>query len=59
METGEVLDYVVKSKIYFDCEARNNWEKTSERYKNWYIKHEKECSINHIESSGEWKRQLQ
>ena len=59
METGEVLDYAVKSKICSDCKARNNWEKTSERYKNWYIKHEKECSINHIESSGEWKRQLQ
>ena len=30
-ETGEVFDYVVKSKICFECKARSNWEKTSER----------------------------
>ena len=56
METGEVLDYVVKSKICFECKARSNWEKISERYKNWYRKHEKECAINHIESSGEMEK---
>ena len=34
METGEVFDYVAKSKICFECKARNNWAKTSERCKN-------------------------
>ena len=56
METRELLNYAVKSKICFECKARNNREKTSERYKNWYIKHEKECAINHIESSGEMEK---
>ena len=56
METGEVLDYVVKSKICFECKARSNWEKTSERYKNWCREHEKECAINHTESSGQMEK---
>ena len=56
METGEVLNYVVKSKICFECKAKNNWKKTSERYKYWYLKHEKECAINHIESSREMEK---
>ena len=56
METGEVLNYVVKSKFCFECKARINWKKTSERYKNWYRKYEKECPINHIESSWEMEK---
>ena len=56
MKTGEVLGYNVKSKICFDCKARNNWRKTSKRYNNWYIKQGKKCPINHIKSSGEMKK---
>ena len=30
--------------------------KKNVRYKNWYIKHENELAINHIEASGETEK---
>ena len=56
MKTEKVLDYVVKSKICFECKARNNWEKSSDRYKKWYIKYENESGVNHIKASGETEK---
>ena len=50
METGEILDYAMKLEIFFEYKARNTWEKTFERYKKCYIKHEKVCVINIVSS---------
>ena len=51
VETGEVLDYEVQSKICFECKFREKWEKESEKYKNWYSNHEEHCEVNHKGSS--------
>ena len=51
VDTGEVLDYEVKVKHCFECRARNNWNKESERYIKWYQTHEANCSINHTKSA--------
>lgn len=49
--TGEVLDYVVKSKVCFECKSRNNWDKASKRYTDWYETHQNSCTINHTTSA--------
>ena len=51
MDTGEVLDYEVKSKVCFECRHRSLWDRNSERYKNWFAIHKASCSINHSLSS--------
>ena len=50
VESGEVLDYEVKSKFCIECKARGHWDKNSDRYKRWYLSHENICSINHTSS---------
>ena len=51
VETGEVLDFEVQSKICFECKSREKWDKESSKYKNWFSKHEEHCTINHKGSS--------
>ena len=51
VDTGEVLDYEVKSKYCFECKARAQWDKSSERYRTWYEQHKNSCSINHEKSA--------
>ena len=51
VETGEVLDYEVKSKVCFECKARAKWDKESEKFKSWFDKHKNKCLINHTLSS--------
>ena len=51
VESGEVLDYEVKSKFRFECKARGHWDKNGDCYKSWYLSHENICSINRTSSS--------
>ena len=57
MDTGEVLDYVVKSKSCFECHAHSRWSKDSEWYKSWYMEHENNCVINHALSAESLEKQ--
>ena len=34
IDTGEVLDYVIKCLVCHDCSAHSKWNKKSEKYKN-------------------------
>ena len=49
--TGEVLDYVVKHKMCFECKAKQNVDKSSQEYISWYDHHKTTCSINHTTSA--------
>lgn len=51
VETGEVLDYEVKSNICFQCKARTKWDKESEKFKKWFDEHKDKCLVNHTLSS--------
>ena len=33
IETGEVLDYEVKSKVCYEYKARSHWDKIKDKYK--------------------------
>ena len=48
VDTGEVLDYEVKSKYCFECKARNKWDKNSNRYKLWFDSHKDTCAVNQL-----------
>ena len=52
LDTGEVIDYQIKSKYCFECKARKHWDKNSERYQIWYDSHQSDCHINHTKPSG-------
>ena len=51
VESGEVLDYEVKSNFCFECKARGHWDKNKDCYKSWYLPHQNMCSVNHTTSS--------
>ena len=51
VDTGEVLDYEIKSKHCFEYRYPSKWDKNSEKYQTWYNQHESECSVNHLKSS--------
>ena len=34
-DTGEVLDFEVKYKHYFECRFHSKWDKNSDKYKSW------------------------
>ena len=53
VDTGEILDYVVKSLFCHECKAHNDDDKDSEKYKEWKHAHETRCQINHHGSSEE------
>ena len=50
VETGEVLDRVVLSKICQECSARKGWDKEGDKYKEWKAGHK--CDGGHDGSSG-------
>ena len=52
VETGEVLDFEIKSKVCFQCKAKGGKDKSSKEYITWFDKHKHECSVNHSKSSG-------
>ena len=51
VETGEILDYEVKSLFCHECKEHNSWDVESEKYKEWKESHD--CQINHKGSSEE------
>ena len=57
VDTGEVLDYVIKSLVCHECSAHSRWDKKSEKYKNWCDKHKATCYINHSGSSDSMETQ--
>ncbi|XP_030846475.1 uncharacterized protein LOC115926119 [Strongylocentrotus purpuratus] len=50
VDTGEVLDQEVLSKICGECNAKKGWDKEGERYKKWEAGHS--CDGGHKGSSG-------
>ena len=53
VETGEILDYEVKSLFCHGCKAHSSWNQESKEYKEWKKAHEEKCEINHQGSSEE------
>ena len=50
--TEEILDYTVKSVICPECTAHKKWDKQSNEYLKWKLRHNSVCEINHDGSSG-------
>ncbi|XP_063965894.1 uncharacterized protein LOC135156738 [Lytechinus pictus] len=50
LDTGEVLDREVLSKVCKECNARKGWDREGDRYKKWKSEHE--CYGGHSGSSG-------
>ena len=50
MDTGEVLDYVVKTITCHTCLKHETDGKDSDQYKTWKVNHE--CTINHVGSAA-------
>lgn len=48
--TGEILDYKIKSLVYFECRAREHMDKNSDAYKKWKATHSA-CQVNHSSNS--------
>ena len=53
VDTGEILDYAVKSLFCHECKAHNTEDQESEKYQDWKKAHEPKCEINHVGSSEE------
>ena len=58
VDTGEVLDYCVKSLFCHECKAHGNMNAESEEYQSWKECHEPVCQINHAGSSEEMEAAL-
>ena len=67
VQTGEVLDREVLSKVCKECDFRKGWDKKEDKYKKWWARHEGSCLRNHKGSSGKmevdaavvmWKRSV-
>ena len=52
VRTGEILDCEVKALICPECTAHKTWDKHSQNYLDWKVKHNPVCEINHDGSSG-------
>ena len=50
-DTGEVLDYEIKSLVCYQCRAHKKTENNHAEYDEWVKSHEKDCMINHDGSS--------
>jgi hypothetical protein len=53
VETGEILDYEVKSLFCHECKAHNSLDQESNEYKEWRKAHAGKCEVNHQGSSEE------
>jgi hypothetical protein len=53
VDTGEILDYEVKSIFCHECKVHINQDSESKEYKEWKSAHELKCEINHKGSSEE------
>ena len=52
VDTGEILDYEIKSLFCRECQKHEGQDKESLPYKSWEKKHDAQCQINHEGSSG-------
>ena len=52
VDTGEILDYEIKSLFCHECKAHAQ-DQESDEHKEWLNKHEPNCSVNHKGSSEE------
>ena len=52
VDTGEVLDYCVKTLFCHKCVNHQNDDKKSSKYKDWYDGHKPNCTINYHGPSG-------
>ena len=57
VDTGEVLDYEVKSLVFFECRSRNNDDRKSEDYQKWCTAHKSSSLINHDGLSESMKKE--
>ena len=55
VDTGEILDYSVKTLFCHECKAHDAFDKESAEYEEWKKGHEPSCEINHEGSSEEMK----
>ena len=52
VDTGEILDYEIKSLFCYECKAHAQ-DQENDEHKEWLKKHELNCSVNHKGSSEE------
>ena len=53
VDTGEVLDYDVESKLCMECTRRKKmYGEESDEYKAWFEGHKDKCTRSHTGSSG-------
>ena len=52
VETGEVLDFCVKTIYCHECTLHKKDDINSEKHKQWYRDHASNCSVNQEGSSG-------
>ena len=52
VDSGEILDYEIKSMFCHECKAHAQ-DQESDEHKKWLKKHEPNCSVNHKGSSEE------
>ena len=45
--------------MLFCSKSRNNWDKPSERYINWFATHIDQCAINHANSSEAMEKEAE
>ena len=57
VRTGEVLDYVVKTKHCHECLSHQDDDKNSNEFKEWQSNHKGNCCINHEGSSDSMETQ--
>ena len=50
IDTGEVLDYEIRSKVCFQCKSKEH-KKASAEYQTWWESHRPVCEINHYGSA--------
>ena len=51
VDTGKLVDYEMKSKVSFKCQANKDLDPTSQEYIEWMETHAPECSANFKKSS--------
>ena len=51
IDTGDLLDYILKCLVFHECSAYSKLDKKSEKYKNWWDKHKATCYSDHCWSS--------
>ncbi|XP_071479563.1 uncharacterized protein [Diadema antillarum] len=52
MDSGEVLDREVSSKVCRECKLKEGWDRDTEEYRNWWEGHKDNCLGGHKGSSG-------